>query len=364
MKVLHLSSEKSWRGGEQQIAYLIDELTNLGVHNFVACKKNSAFEQYCIEKSIPFIALNFSGSFDFNTAIRIKQFSTINNINIIHMNSGNSHSIGVISSLLGNKSKFVLSRRVDFPVKNNWLSKYKFNYSKIDKIICVSEAIKAMILPSIKEKNKVTVIHSGFDFGRFKESINTQILHKEFRLDKDVKIVANVSALAPHKDYITFINAAKHFLSKGGKAKFFIIGDGPSKKEIENYIRQNKLVQYFILTGFRTDIENILPEIDVFLITSKTEGLGTTILDAMANKVPVVATAGGGIPEMVKHEITGLLYKTMDYEGLAEGVARILNDERLKKEIVNNAFHLVTNHFSKTLTAEKTEKVYQDILVN
>lgn len=364
MNVLHLSSEKSWRGGEQQIAYLIDELNNIGVLNFVACKKDSAFEQYCLEKPIPFISLNFSGSFDLSTAKEVTRFCLKNNIDIVHMHSGNSHSIGVISSLLGNKSKLVLSRRVDFPVKNNWLSKYKFNYPKIAKIICVSNAIKALILPSIKEKKKVTVIHSGFDISRFKESKNTHILHHEFDLEKEEKIVANISALAPHKDYKTFINAAKHFLSNGGKAKFFIIGDGPSKEEIKNYIRENNLEEHIILTGFRNDIENILPEIDVFLITSKTEGLGTTILDAMANNVPVVATAAGGIPEMVKHENTGLLYKTKDYKGLAEGVLRILSNESLKTQLVKKAYDLVVNDFSKTQTAEKTYKIYQHILVN
>ncbi|MBT8196467.1 MAG: glycosyltransferase, partial [Bacteroidia bacterium] len=252
MNILHLNSEKTWRGGEQQIAYLIDELNTKGVHNLVACKRGSAFAKYCVEKSIQHITLNFSGSFDLSSANAVKRYCSNNDIDIVHMHSGNSHSIGVISSLLGNKSKLVLSRRVDFPVKNNWLSKYKFNYNKIEKIICVSKAIKAMILPSIKDQSKVTVVYSGLDLSRFSASKNKGILHTEYNLKNHIKIVANVSAIAPHKDYKTFVLAAKQFLKDNKDVKFFIIGDGPSKTQIEKFISENNMNEHIILTGFRT----------------------------------------------------------------------------------------------------------------
>jgi len=133
MKVLHLSSEKTWRGGEQQIAYLVDELNELGVENFVACRKDSVFEKHCKDNLIEHITLPFKNSYELGSAIQIKNFCKYMEIDILHMHSSRGHTIGVISSLLGNKSKLILSRRVDFPVKDNWLSKWKYNYSKIKK---------------------------------------------------------------------------------------------------------------------------------------------------------------------------------------------------------------------------------------
>ena len=80
-----------------------------------------------------------------------------------------------------------------------------------------------------------------------------------------------------------------------------------------------------LLTGFRTDIFEVFPELDILLFTSKEEGLGTTVLDAFACEVPVVATAGGGIPEMVIHQKTGWLAAIGYAEQLAEGVEQILD---------------------------------------
>ena len=363
MKVLHISSEYTWRGGEQQIAYLINELDNLGVENYVVCRKNSAFEKHCKEYDIRHFNLPFRSSYEIGSAIQIKNYCKQIGIDILHMHSSRGHTIGVISSLLGNKTNLVLSRRVDFPIKSNWLSKWKYNYSKITKIICVSEKIKEVMLPFIQDKNRLVVAHSGIDINRFKESKNKGILHKEYCLEKEVKIVANISALADHKDYPTFINAVSEFKKiNNEKVKFFIIGEGDLRSEIETLIQAKELKEDIIMTGFRDDITSIFPELDVFLITSKEEGLGTTVLDAFANKIPVIATAGGGIPEMVEHQNTGLLYDIGDYKEIAKGVKLLLEDSALTQGLINGASKKLSEEFTKGQTAIKTLAVYKTIL--
>lgn len=362
MKVLHISSEYTWRGGEQQIAYLIEELQKLGVDNFVACRKDSVFEKHCIDNQIEHLSLPFKSSYEIGSAIKIKKYCKNMEIDILHMHSSRGHTIGVISSLLGNKSKLVLSRRVDFPVKGNWLSKWKYNYSKIKRIICVSEKIKEVMTPFIKDKKRLVVAHSGVDINRFKVNKNTGILHKEYQLEDDVKIVANISALADHKDYPTFINAVEEFKKiSDEKIKFFIVGEGNLRGEIEGLIEAKGLKDAIIMTGFRNDVAAIFPELDVFLITSKEEGLGTTVLDAFANNIPVVATAGGGIPEMVEHKNTGLLYGIGDYKGVANGVKTMLEDEKLAQRLVEEASEKLKSEFTKDQTAKKTLEVYKSI---
>jgi len=362
MKILHLSSERTWRGGEQQIAYLIEELQNENVHCFVACRKNSAFESYCKKNLIDHVSLPFANEFDIITALRIKGFCKYIGIDLVHLHSSHSHAIGVWSHLLGNNLPIILSRRVDFPIKNNFLSRFKYNYDGIKKIICVSETIKEIVSKDVKDRSKCVTVYSGIDPNKFKGKTNQNILREEYKIPANYAIIANTSAIAPHKDHFTFVNTAEELIRQKLKAKFFIIGAGPSYNEIANYIEQKQLQQHIYMTGFRDDIPGILPEIDIFLMTSKTEGLGTTILDAFANKIPVVATRAGGIPEIVINEKTGLTVEIKDYRSLAQCVICLLNDERLTKRLTENAFNSL-KHFTKEKIAEKTLEIYKELLV-
>ena len=359
IRVLHLSSEKSWRGGEQQIAYLIDEIEGDQVKNYVACRISSPFESYCKTREIPHISLDFSSSFNIKTALKIKSFCKRNQIDIVHMHSSKSHTLGLLSVILGNKSRLILSRRVDFPIRKGLVSKWKYNQNKIKGIICVSNEIREILMPHIRNKKKLHVIHSGIDLKKFNPSKKLGKLHAEFNLEPDEKIVANVSAIAPHKDYYTFIDTANLFLSGDNKGvSFFIIGDGPEQERIKAYAKSSNYWNKIYFTGFRDDIPDIMPEIDVLLITSETEGLGTTIIDAMANKVPVVATAAGGIPELVIHNKTGLLYPVKDSEKLKAGLELILDNNELRNEVSENALNHIEKNFTKEIMARKTREIY------
>lgn len=362
MKVLHISSEITWRGGEQQIAYLVVELNRLGVENTVVCREGSVFEEFCLKNGINHFTLPFKSSYEIKSAKRIKNYCIKNKIDLLHMHSSKGHTIGVLSSLLGNRSKLILSRRVDFPVKSNFLSKWKYNYSKIEKIICVSHKIKEVMTPFIQEKDKLSVVHSGIDLQKFNHT-NRGILHQEYGLNEDTKIVANISALADHKDYPTFIRAAKEFFAQQeANVKFMIIGTGELAEPLKQMIQEHGLDKKIIMTGFRNDIPLILPEIDIFLITSKEEGLGTTVLDAFANRIPVVATAGGGIPEMVEDQNTGILCAVGDEKCLANGIHNLLKNKELKQSLTQNAYQKLTDQFTKEKTATQTLSIYQTVL--
>ena len=360
MRILQLSSEKNWRGGEQQIAYLIEELINVNVEVFVVCRKNSAFEKYCIDHLIEHITLPFSNNFDFNTAWQIRDFCKEFNIQLIHAHSSQSHTLAVIAHILGAKIPIILHRRVDFFPSGNFLSNFKYNYKAIRKIICVSKKIKEVLTSTVNDKNKLTVIYSGIDFDRFNQP-KQNILHQEYKLPLETYIVANISAIAPHKDYFTFVDTVVEFKKYNlNNVKFFIIGEGECKAEIEKYIVKKRVSDDIILTGFRNDIPKILPEINVFLITSKEEGLGTTVLDAFANKVPVVATSGGGIPEMIQHKETGLLYPIQDAKSLAKGINLLLTDKILANRLTENAYQLVHKKFSKKEMAKQIINIYKN----
>jgi glycosyltransferase involved in cell wall biosynthesis len=262
---------------------------------------------------------------------------------------------------LGNKPPIILSRRVDFPVKKNWFSKFKYNYKGIKRVICVSEKIREITMPALKRPEICVTVHSGIDMARFENSRNTGKMHKEFNLPEKQLIIGNISAIAEQKDYFTFVKTAGLLLQNGVNAKFFIIGDGPMRAEIEAFVKQHNLTEQIIFTGFRNDVPEILPELDVFLITSQTEGLGTTILDAFACRVPVVATRGGGIPETVKEGETGLLANVHDAAHLAQQVQRVLADQELRQILTEQAYRFL-QHFRKENTARRTLEIYRQVL--
>lgn len=363
MKILHLSSEQTWRGGEQQIAYLLEETEKRGIQPIVACKQGSAFEIYVRSKGWQYFALPFKNSMDLRTAWNIKRICKEHKIDIIHLHSSKAHSIAVWSVVLGNSSKLVLSRRVDFPLKDNLFSRWKYNHTSIQKIICVSDKIKHIVEEGVQDKDKCITIHSGIALGKFALQGKLNYFHSHYKIPPASPIIGNTSALADHKDYFTFINTAEILINQNNDLRFLIIGDGPLRSEIVSYVASKRLENHIVFTGFITNLAQTLHEIDIFLMTSKTEGLGTSILDAFASKVPVVATNAGGIPELVKHEETGLIAPVKDHEKLAENVNRILNEPELKERLIINAYDFVQG-FSKEKTAERTLAVYREILAD
>lgn len=361
MRVLHLVSEKSWRGGEQQVAYLIEELQRQNIGCYVACRRNTPFETYCQKQQVPYLALPFANEFDVVTALQIKQYCQQQQIDVVHAHSGHSHAISVWAHLLGNKRPIVLSRRVDFPVKDNALSKLKYNYKGIRRIICVSDKIKEVVSRSLKHPELCVTVYSGIDMSRFANSARNHKLHSEYKLPPHQKLVGNVSAIAPHKDYFTFVDTAALLLQQRTDITFFIIGDGPLREQVETYVQEKGLQDHVVFTGFRKDVPQLMPELDVLLVTSETEGLGTTILDAFSCRTPVVATAAGGIPEMVEHGQTGLLAPIKDAQALAASVQQVLNDEELREHLVQNASQKVLI-FTREQTALQTLAVYKEVL--
>jgi glycosyltransferase involved in cell wall biosynthesis len=362
MKVLHLSSERGWRGGEQQIAYLVDELKDRGVDVYLAVRRNSEFEKYCQQKNIPHKSLPFRNAADFKTAWAIRKLCQEFNPDLLHMHSSVSHGIGVLSALLGNSVPLVLSRRVDFVPKNKWITKFKYNHSSVKRILCVSEKINEIIRAYIRKPEKSITVHSGIDTNKFNVPRTENLLRKEYAIPSDIFLVGNTSALEGHKDYYTFLNTIAILAELKMPVRAFIIGAGSLEYDLKQYARSKKLDEYVIFTGFRKDILLVLPCLDLFLITSNEEGLGTSVLDAFAAGVPVVGTAAGGIPEMVIHRQTGLLAPIGNSRILAEAAMEIISDRTLRENLLRNAREKL-KEFSKEKTAQKTLAVYREVML-
>lgn len=363
LHVLHLSSESTWRGGERQIAYLIEESIQAGIKISVFCRPGSAFFNWCKEREIKTVTAPFKNGLDVKTALAIRAYASRQGVSIVHAHSGKSQSLAYLALKLGMKTYVVAHRRVDFPLKSGGPSLAKYTHPRVKAIICVSEAIAQLVREKIKRTEKVHVVHSGIDFSRFPQTPRTGYLHREFGWDPELRLVANISALAPHKDYHTFIRTAAQVIGEMPECGFLIVGDGELRGELEKLSAKEIEGDKLVFTGFRRDVPQILRELDVFLITSKTEGLGTTVIDALYNSLPVVASRAGGIPELIDDGENGFLCDVADHECLADRVQILLNDDVMRKAMGENAKRKA-EEFGKDKMAEKIFGIYAQIFNN
>jgi glycosyltransferase involved in cell wall biosynthesis len=360
MKVLHLSSEKSWRGGEQQIAYLVEFSLLNEIEIMVCCRKRSAFSKWCSAHNIPFVEAGFKNGFDLSTILRIKQLARQQNIDFVHTHSGKSQSLAFLAVKTGMKTPIIAHRRVDVPLKSSGFSNAKYNHRCTKAIVCVSKNIASVVKPKITFPDKIKVVYSGIDFNRFSQKPATGYLHKEYGIDPSKKLVANISALAPHKDFTTFIKVAKRVLTERNDCCFLIVGEGVEQLKLKNQINDAGLSNHIIMTGFRKDVALLLRELHLFMITSITEGLGTTVIDALYNGLPVVATRGGGIPELITEAKNGFLCEVKDAECLATKANLLLSDGALNKKLSENAVQ-GAQRFSRENMGRGVLEVYQSL---
>ena len=361
MNVLHISSEMAWRGGEQQLAYLIEGVSEDKMPHYVLCAEGSALHTYCKKNGIKHSTFSKGIIAQFSAANQTKKICRAEKIDLIHIHDSHAHNIAILAAdFYGNKCPLVLSRKVIFPISGNVFSRYKYNHKQIKKIICVSNAAREVLSRDLKDKSKLCVVYDAVAINSFALAKGNS-LREKYRINENELLIGNIAALTSEKDYPTFINTAEILVRKGIQARFVIIGDGDQKPTLVKLVEDKKLSDKIIFYGFANKVPALLKELDLLLFTSKQEGLGSIVLGAFAAGVPVVATSAGGVPEIVKHDQTGLLAPVGDANQLAQHVMRIMESDQLKQELIKNAFSFVQD-FSVENYTRRMMAVYEDVI--
>jgi len=362
-KIAHLISPMSWRGGEQQAVNVYEELDKLGLYQIFVCPKGSITETYCKEHGFRYYSFKRRLALDLGFAKNLSRICQEEQIDIIHPHDSGAHTLVILSiDIFRNPCQVLLQRRVDFPVSKSVFSRYKYNHPRIKKILCVSNAIKEVLRPDIKRPEIMEVVYEGIDASKFLLPAGT-FLRDEFKINRETPIIANVAALSQQKDYFTFIDTVKLLKEEGIEAAFMAFGSGPQEAEIMAYAHKTEMDKQIIFAGFRTDIPQILSEVDLLLFSSETEGLGTTILDCYAAEVPIVSTDAGGIPELIIHKKTGFLGKVKDPHSLAEGVKLALSNPTEREAWVQGGKERLKG-FTRDITAKNTLAAYEEIIAS
>jgi glycosyltransferase involved in cell wall biosynthesis len=251
----------------------------------------------------------------------------------------------------------VATRRTDFALRS-WPSRLK--YRRADRVIAVSQAIAGVVAGSGVAAEKIRVVYEGVP-DRAPSAGGREAL-QALGVPPESPVVGNVAALADHKDHATLIAAAALVRVKRPDVRFVIAGEGALRAALEAQVESLGLRSHVIFAGFRNDLDALLPSFTVFCLSSHMEGLGTSLLDAMAFGLPVVATAAGGIPEAVADGVTGRLCPPRDPKAMAEALVDLLGNPALRQAYGASGRERFLARFSARRMVDETLAVYAELL--
>lgn len=355
MRLIHFTASKGWRGHEQKIIYLYEGFRDLGLveDQWIVCGIHSEIYKVATEKGFKTITFEYKSEYDFKFAKRLKAIAQETKTDLIFIHNSQSHTIAVLSAVFfGLKIPLVLCRTMIKKIDTNFFRKWKYNYPGIKKIICVSNPVVEVLKPAIHDHSRLCVVGSVTDLKKFGKE-NTGILRREFNIPEDYKIVGNVSAFVPVKDHVTWVNTVEELVKRNIKAKYILIGDGPLEDDIKALVKSKHLEKHIIFAGFRKDVPEILPELDLFLFTSKNEATGSVVLEAYASKVASVAARAGGTSEVLIDGETGFLAEAGNATDFADKAEMILSNPELKQKMIEKGYQFLAENFTKEIISQK-----------
>jgi glycosyltransferase involved in cell wall biosynthesis len=360
VRIVHATTQRGWRGGEQQLLWLHERLAARGVSQRIVCPEGSEIARRAAAAGAEVVLAPRRGV-DPRFAAAIARAAAREGV--VHAHDAGGHAAAVIAAaLLRARAPVVVSRRVVFPIGRGPLTRWKYDHPSVRRILCSSGAIEAVLHDAIRDPTRLRVVHDAVDPDRFAPGRGTGRLRRELGVPDGVPLVGTVAAMAAEKDPLTWVEVAARLLSEGRALRFAWVGEGPLRAEAEARCRALGIGDRVAFPGFRGDVPDLLPGLDLFLFTSRAEGLGTSILDAQACRVPVVATAAGGIPEVVRDGETGLLAPPGDAAALAAAAGRLLDDAALRGRLAGAAERRVRDEFGLDALARRTLEVYSEVV--
>ncbi len=293
---------------------------------------------------------------------------------IIHLNSSKAGFLGALATRLLRTSNlehqtviytvhgFVFLEPMNFLKKKLYVWIEKISARWKDYLITVSENDRQVgIKYKITRPEKLITIHNGIDSEKINflpKEQSRQFLTVNYKLKaKSYKLIGTLANYYPTKGLNYLIEAAAQIIKEKPEIIFALMGDGPERKKLEQQIKQLNLEKYFIL-GYQENANQYLKALDIFVLPSVKEGFPYAILEAMSAELPIIASAVGGIPEIIQNNFNGILVEPKNPKILAEKIIELLKDEDKQQKIGRKALAAVKDKFSLATMVEETEKLY------
>ena len=353
LTVMHVDTERGWRGGERQVLWLAAGMLNRGHRAIIVARPGDELARRAREYGIDVIELAARGDLDIFAAKELRRSILQRRPQIVHAHTAHAAALAAMARIR-TPARVVIARRVDFRLRRNLGTRFK--YARADAVIAVSNAVAEIVARGGVRRERIHVVPDGVDLARRVSPVSPTTL-STLGFPGDAPLVVQVAALVPHKDPLTFVRAIASVRPRLPEVRALLVGEGPLRQAVGAEVSRLGLNRTLVLTGFRKDADALLASAHVATLSSVEEGMGSVLLDAMAFGVPIAATSAGGIPEVVTHGETGLLSPPGDAAGLAQNIVRLLSDQQLRGALVANARERV-RQFSMQRMVEGTIEVY------
>lgn len=369
INILHIYQNSNVGGIQQQILSIVRVYDKEKFNPIVCCFGPRMELGKEIEKAgIDFVALNRKRYNKFSVGIIVDLYRVMKerNIHVLRTHKYRANLYGRIAGKLAGVPVIVASEHNIYrnEKEKRFLRRITNKILSIvtDKMVTVSDAIRKDILRYDRfPPSKIMVLHNGVDTERFKPGTNYRDIRRQFAISKDDVVIGFVGRLVINKG-LNYLIEAVALLKKSFNVKLLIVGDGSLMEELKKMAKNKGLEESVIFTGMRRDITDILSSIDIFVLSSIKEGFPNSLLEAMAMGKPIVATAIGGIPEIIQHGANGLLVQSADIEGLAAAIKTIIDNPLMAQRIGRAARDFIEKNYSIDATVRKWETLYRQIL--
>lgn len=354
---LHIDTARSWRGGQNQVLLTVNGLRAIGHRAALVAHPDGELRRRSAE-GLDLVPLAPRSEVDLSAAWRLARVVKRLRPDVIHAHDPHGVAMAALALSMGSMDSapaLVASRRVDFHLKSNSLSRWK--HRMVDCFICASEAIRQLLLTDGIAADRTVTVHEGIDVGHVEAAPPVNV-HEVLWLPHHAPLIGAVGALVPHKGHRYLIEAMALIVREVPDARCVIFGEGELREHLERLVDEYHLGKHVLLPGFRTDVLGCVKGLDVFVMCSVTEGLGTSLLDAMACARPIIASRTGGIPEVIEDGVTGILVPPRDGPALAGAVVTLLTDERRRQELAANGQARVRQRFTVERMVAETASVY------
>ncbi len=363
MKVLHIVTAKSWRGGENQLFLLLRGLKNLGVESHVIVQVGSdlgkAFAPWAQIHEV-----RMRNDIDIVAAGRIAMICKKHKFDAIHAHTARAHSVGLIAKnflkwISDFQPRLIVHRRVEHGGNSSILQRWKYLNSKVDQFVCVSKFIAAGMKASGIPESRVRTVYSAVDPSPYANRDELRAsFRREFQIEAEQFVISYVGAIEPAKGSDVLMDAWQNLQCRNFQGKLFMVGNGALLEPLKERSQVAGLSDSIVFTGFRTDVHRILAGSDILVLPTCWEGLGTILLEGLLAGCALIGSNVGGVPEIIQDHATGLLVPPRDSTALADAISRLATDHDLRQRLVQAGQRHVAANFSLNEMVQGNFDVY------
>ena len=363
LSTFHVNTEKGWRGGEQQMSYLMEGLRSRGHGVEVAVQPEGEARRRLEARGFSVHPIEMRGEADPVAILALARRMGSVRPDVVHLHTSHAHTLGTVAARLAGRPIVVVSRRVDFSIfRNSFLGLNGIKYRMgLDRIVCVSDAVRDVLVRDGLSPERLRVVRSAVDPARIRDAAPVDV-RRRLDLPPAARIVLAVGALVDHKGHKFLVEAWPKVVAAVPDAYLVIAGEGPLRASLGELAKALWVDRRIAFAGLVDDLPGWFASADLLCMPSVAEGLGTSVLDGMVAGLAIVATRAGGIPEMVRHDVEGLLVEPGDSAGLGDALVRVLSDGDLRARLGAAARRRVDEAFHVDRMVDETVAVYAEAL--